>query len=248
MQGTKRVLACLQDFEVEQFLFTSSMLVYKPVAPGKKITETSPLSPEWGYPASKVDTEKLLFSEHGNIPVVNLRVAGVYSDHGNSIPIANQIQRIYEKQLTAYFYPGNPDHGSSFVHLNDLVIAMILSIKKRHELPPQLTLNIGEEELLSYKAIQQIISKQINGKEWKINRIPAALAKMGAFVQNLFGNNFIKPWMIDIADDHYELDSSKAEKMLEWKPQHRLSTTIPKMIERLKADPEEWYKKNGLKK
>lgn len=248
VQGTKRLLKYLQAFEVEQFMFTSSMLVYKPSAPGQKITEQSPLQPSWGYPQSKVATEKMIRSEHGHIPFVNLRVAGVYSDVGNSIPIANQIQRIYEKQITAYLFPGNLAHGSTFVHLDDLTDVMVKAIEKRKELPTEVTLNIGEEETLSYEQLQHIISRELYGKESKLIRIPKAVAKMGAAVQNMFGNNFIKPWMIDIADDHYELDSSKAEQLLRWKPQHRLSNTLPTMIAALKADPEKWYKENKLKK
>ena len=248
VQGTARLLKHLQTFDVEQFMFTSSMLVYKPSAPGQKITEQSPMLPKWGYPQSKVATEKVIRSEHGHIPFVNLRVAGVYSDVGNSIPVANQIQRIYEKQITAYLFPGNHAHGSTFVHLDDLIDAMVNAIKKRKELPAELTLNIGEEETLSYEQLQHIISHELYGKKSKLIRIPKGVAKAGAAVQNLFGNNFIKPWMIDIADDHYELDSSKAEQLLQWKPQHSLSSTLPKMIAALKTNPEKWYAENKLKK
>ena len=41
---------------------------------------------------------------------------------------------------------------------------------------------------------------------------PRPLAKFGAWLQNLLpgADPFIKPWMIDIADDHYALDISRA--------------------------------------
>jgi nucleoside-diphosphate-sugar epimerase len=248
VKGTERLLKHLQSFDVEQFLFTSSMLVYKPSEPGVKINEQWPLQPKWGYPKSKVATEEVMHEEHGSIPIMNFRVAGVYTDEGNSIPIAHQIQRIYEKQITAYFFPGDPSHGSTFVHLDDLLTAMVKAIEKRDEFPSETTLNIGEDETPSYEELQRIISLEIYGKEWKVIRIPKAIAKFGAFVQNLFGNNFIKPWMIDIADDHYELDSSKAKNLLQWQPQHLLSKTLSKMIAALKADPDKWYKENKLKK
>lgn len=248
VQGTRRLLKHLQAFEVEQFLFTSSMLVYKPTVPGKKITENSPLDATWGYPKSKVETETIMHNERGHIPVLSLRVAGVYSDEGNSIPIANQIQRIYEKQITSYLFPGDASHGSTFVHLDDLVDAMVKAVDKRKSLPPDLVLNIGEEETLSYNQLQRIISTELNGKEQKIIRIPKFFAKWGAGLQNLFGNNFIKPWMIDVADDHLEMDSRKAERLLDWKPNHSLRKTLPKMIAKLKADPKKFYSENKLQK
>jgi len=57
---------------------------------------------------------------------------------------------------------------------------------------------------------------------------------------------FIKPWMIDLADDHYELDISKAKRELGSSPKKSLEKTLPRMIEELKEDPEKWYKINQL--
>lgn len=244
VKGTERLLRVLQDFEVEQFLFSSSMLVYKPSLPGQKIDEKSPLQPKWDYPKSKVATEDIIHTTRGSIPAVNLRVAGVYNEEGNSIPVTNQIQRIYEKQITSWFFPGDASHGSTFIHLDDLIDAITKAVEARHELPEDVILNIGEEETLSYNDLQRIISSNISGKELKVIRIPKFLAKAGAWVQNLFGKAFIKPWMIDLADDHLDMDSSKAERMLDWKPQHSLRQTLPEMIAKLKSDPEKFYKEN----
>ena len=248
VKGTERIIKFLQNFEVEQFIFSSSMLLYKPTSPGIKITEESPLEPKWDYPKSKVATEKVLHEQRGKIPVVNLRIAGVYSEKGNSIPITNQIQRIYENQITARLYPANTAHGSTYVHLDDLVDSIIKTIEKRKELPPEIVLNIGDDETLSYKDLQDIISTEVNGKKSDIIHIPKWFAKAGAFMQNIFGKAFIKPWMIDLADDHFEMDSSKAKKLLGWKPKHGLRDTLPRMIKNLKFNPEKFYKDNKLKK
>ncbi|MBO1687962.1 NAD-dependent epimerase/dehydratase family protein, partial [Clostridium butyricum] len=65
VKGTERLIKFLQDFEVEQFIFSSSMLVYKSSSPGVKIVEESPLEPKWDYPKSKVTTEKILHEKRG---------------------------------------------------------------------------------------------------------------------------------------------------------------------------------------
>jgi len=248
VKGTERLIKNLQSFEVEQFIFSSSMLVYKPSSPGVKINEEWPAEPKWDYPKSKVATEKVLHEHRGKIPVVNMRMAGVYSEQGNSIPITNQIQRIYEDQITARFYPANTAHGSTYVHLDDLVNSIVMSIDKRKELAPELVLNIGDDETLSYRELQDIISIEIHGKKSHIIHIPKWFAKAGAFMENIFSKAFIKPWMIDLADDHFELDSSKAKKLLGWQPKHGLRGTLPKMIKNLKENPEKFYQVNSLKK
>ena len=96
VQGTGRLLREVraQDFEVEQFVFSSTMLVHRPAEPGQFIDEDWPIEPTWAYPASKVRTEQLIRDQRGDIPVVLLRISGVYDDLGHSIPLAQQIQRI----------------------------------------------------------------------------------------------------------------------------------------------------------
>lgn len=248
VKGTERLLKYLQDFEVEQFIFSSSMLVYKPSSPGVLITEESPLEPKWDYPKSKVTTEKVMHEKRGEIPIVMMRIAGVYSEDGNSIPITNQVQRIYEKQLSARLYPANTGHGSTFVHRDDVINAIAMAVDKRKDLQAEVVINIGDDETLTYKELQDIISTEIHSKKMPIIAIPKWFAKSGAFVQNLFGKAFIKPWMIDLADDHFEMDSSKAKKLLRWKPEHGLRETLPKMIENLKANPKKFYQVNNLNK
>lgn len=251
IQGTKRLVKALQDFEVEQFIFSSTMLIHTPCKPGQKINEESPIRGTWGYPRSKIETEKLIHEERVHIPSVILRIAGVYDDHCHSIPISHQIQRIYEKQFESHFFAGDLTHGASFLHMDDLIDALELAVEKRKQLPSETILEIGEETTLSYDALQREISKLLFGKEIKTISLPKPFAKIGAYLQSLIPfiqPSFIKPWMIDIADDHYELDCSKAKKVLGWNAKHSLADTLPIMIAELKKDPAKWYKENQLKK
>lgn len=246
VKGTEKLLLALQDFEVGQFVFSSTNLIYKPVKPGQKINEDCPLEPNWDYPESKVDTEEIIHQKRGAIPAVILRLAGVYDEQGNSIPITHQIQRIYEKTLTSYFYSGDVSHGNVFLHLDDLMTALVKTIEKRNELPDDIAINIAEPVTPSYEELQDRIGLLIHGKEWETFEIPKPLAKAGAWAQDLVSDPFIRPWMIDRADDHYELDISRAKRLLGWEPQHNLMDTLPAMIESLKADPLAWYRKNKL--
>jgi nucleoside-diphosphate-sugar epimerase len=248
VKGTERLLRGLRSFRVEQFIFSSTQLVYAPCEVGEKIREDSPLNPQWDYPKSKIITEKLIFREHGDIPVVILRIAGCYDDECHSIPIAQQIQRIYEHQFASRVYPGDLSHGSPFVHLEDLDECLWLCVEKRKELPHELILLIGEDKTMSYEEMQNEIFMLIDGRKLHTYHIPKWAAKLGAWilchVPHL--HYFIHPWMIDIADNHYSLDISKAKQLLGWQPKHFVGDTIPVMIDFLKKDPKHWYKTNDL--
>lgn len=249
VEGTRRLLRGLRHFDVEQFIFSSTMLVHAPCQPGTKINEDWPIQPRWAYPESKVTTEKVIHEERGRIPTLILRISGVYDDECHSIPISHQIQRIYEHQFNAHLFSGNITHGSDYMHMSDLVDALSQCVHLRTQLPEELVLLIGEGKTLSYDYLQRRISSLLFNKEIETHSVPKPVAKLGAWVENhapFIENEFIQPWMIEIADDHYDLDISRAKQLLNWSPKHSLDKTLPIMINLLKHDPIAWYKKNGL--
>ena len=253
VQGTGRLLRELrgQGFQVEQFVFSSTMLVHRPAEPGEFITEDWPLEPTWAYPESKVRTEQLIGRERGDIPSVLLRISGVYDDLTHSIPLAQQIQRINEGDLTSRVYSGSTAHGQSFLHMDDLVDAIELVVERRADLPAVLPLLLGEPEPLTYDELQHTIARLIRGESKETIEIPGALsplAKAGAWVlDHIPGKkSFIRPWMIDRANDHYALDITRARTLLGWEPKRSLRETLPKMVAALRADPLGWYRENGL--
>lgn len=250
VQGTRRLITGLQAFEkVEQLIFSSSLLAMKPVEEtDQKLTEESPTQGEWDYPRSKIEAERVLEEHQGRVPVVVLRVAGVYDEQGHSPPLTQHIRRIYEKQLESYLFPGDPTHGQAFVHLDDLIECLRLTVDRRHELNHRELFLIAEPELLSHEQLQDAIGELLHGRQWPTIRIPKAAAKVGAWAKDALSSEdaFIKPWMIDLADDHYPVAIERARERLGWRPQHRLRDTLPAMIDNLQQDPRHWYQINKL--
>ncbi len=197
-----------------------------------------------------MEAEDVLIKKHGDIPVAILRIAGVYDDKGHSIPICQQISRIYEKQFESYFFPGNAKHGQPFVHMEDLIDCFKKVIENRTKLNPLEIFLIAEPDLVSYAVLQDMIGEYVHGKEWPTIRIPKFVAKAGAWVQDKIARGdeatFIKPWMIDLADAHYPVKIDHAHQKLGWLPHHHLANTLPIIIRNLKRDPVCWYRENKL--
>lgn len=250
VEGTERLLRLLQAqaFEVDQFVFSSTMLVHAPVKPGEKIDEGAPIEARWAYPESKVETEQRVAVEHGRVPVVFLRIAGVYTDFGKQPTLVQQIKRIYEKDFESFFFPGDSDAGQALVHLDDAADAIVQTVRARHALTDGVVpILIGEPNPPSYAALQDRLGELIWGHEWPTLRVPQAAARLGAWIEEkVGGDGFIKPFMIELADDNYALDISRARERLGWQPKHRLMDTLPQIVEDLKRDPQGWYEKNGL--
>jgi nucleoside-diphosphate-sugar epimerase len=140
-------------------------------------------------------------------------------------------------------------NGQAFVHLDDVVEAIVRTVERRADLPPELPLLIGEPEALGYGELQRTLGLLIHGEEWTTQTIPKAQAKAGAWAQDALPvgeEPFIKPWMIDLADDHYALDIGRARTLLGWEPRRSLRATLPRMVAALKADRPGWCREHGL--
>ncbi len=258
VDGTRRLLAALQEFEVEQFVYASTMLVHAPTRPGLPIDEEAALQASWPYPQSKLETEQVVREHHGAIPYVLLRIAGMYTDRCGSPFLAHQIQRIYERHFTANLYAADPAVGQSFIHIDDLIDAFVGLVQRRDKLPDELPLLIGEPQVMSYEAMQNRLAYLIHGEtDWETRQVPGPLAKAGAWMQNKAAElipdsidkgeePFIKPYMVEMADQHYEIDVSRARDLLGWQPKRSLHETLATMVDALRADPLTWYREHDL--
>lgn len=257
-KGTEHLLAALQNFNLERFIYASTMLVHKPGVPGEKIDESTSLEPRWAYPKSKAKTEAIIREHAQKIPFSLLRLAGIYDEQTAVPTLSHQIARIYERRMKGKLYAGDTAAGQAFLHKQDMVKAFQLTVSKRNELPKEHCLLIGEAGCLSYEILQQRLGELIHStSDWHTFTVPGALAKAGAWLEEKsepivpddFDRGekpFIRPFMVDMASDHYELDIRRAHEQLGWVPEHSLNDTLPAMIGQLKKDPVAWYSANKI--
>ncbi|UYN95532.1 MAG: NAD-dependent epimerase/dehydratase family protein [Enhydrobacter sp.] len=258
VEGTRRLLRALQSFPVEQFVYSGTMLVHEACRPGERIDESRPVAPTWAYPQSKADAEEAIRAEHGRIPYVLLHLAGLYDDRTTVPTLAEQIARIYEGSLQGHLYAGSTAAGQSMLHREDMIDAFRRVVDRRAELPRDATLLVGEPDAMSYAEIQDLVGSMLHGDpDWTTIEVPKPVAKAGAWAQHAIEplvpdaldqgeKPFIRPFMIDMADDHYALDVSRARDLLGWRPRHRLADELPKLVESLRSDPLGWYEANKV--
>jgi nucleoside-diphosphate-sugar epimerase len=256
VEGTRRLLRALQAFEVEQFLFASTMLVHAPAK--RPITEDQPIEPGWAYPRSKAEAEAVIAAEHGHIPYVLLRLAGLYDEQTAVPTLAQQIARIYARDFHSYFYAGPTDVGQSLLHREDMLDAFRRAVDRRRDLASGTAILIGEPKAVGYDALQDEIGYLIHGSEdWPTLRLPQPAAAAGAWAEARLEplipdaldkgeKPFVKPFMMRLAGDHYDLDITRARTLLGWEPRHHIKRELPAMVRALKEDPLGWYKRQGI--
>jgi nucleoside-diphosphate-sugar epimerase/uncharacterized membrane protein len=259
VEGTRLLIRQLKKFAVDRFIYASTILVHQPGVPGLPINEDSPLQPRWAYPKSKLAAEHVIEQECGDMPYAILRLAGLYTDHCQSPTLAHQIDRIYQDKVTGHVYAGDPHTGQSALHIDDMLQAMSATLARREQLPPAFIALIGEPLVSTYNALQNAIGEALHHHPTHTVSLPKPLAKLGAWAQEkvepLIPDSidqgekpFIRPFMIDLSEDHYELDIARATKYLGWQPQHFLRDELPTLMARFKEDPDRWYDINKITK
>ena len=260
VEGSGALMRALQAFEVEQFVYASTMLVHAPCRPGERIDESQPISPRWAYPRSKAAAEDAILKARETIPVCILRLAGVY-DHRSMVPtLAHQIACVYERRFDSYFYPGDTNTGQAMLHRADMLNAFERCLAARRSLPPVSAFLIGEADAIGYDALQDELGRLMHGEsDWPTKRVPKPFAAAGLWMQGTLepvvpdvidGGQapFVRPFMVQMADDHYALDTRAADVALGWRPEHRLRQELPAMVQELHADPVGWYERHGIPK
>ncbi|MEX2366137.1 MAG: SPW repeat protein, partial [Pseudohongiellaceae bacterium] len=202
--------------------------------------------------------EKIIQEQHGRIPYILLRLAGLYDEHTCVPTLAHQIARIYEHSLKSVLYAGDLRAGQSFIHRDDMLQLFKSVLDKRNDLDEEVAVLTGEPDVVSYEQLQKNIGELIHGQQdWRTLSMPKPLAKAGAWLQEKSEpvvpdeidkgeKPFVRPFMVDLASDHYALDISKARDLLDWQPRERLLDILPEMVANLKQDPLRWYQDNGI--
>jgi len=258
VDGTRNLLRGLRELQVEQFVYAGTMLVHRPGRPGQPITERTAIDPRWAYPRSKARAEEAIRAERGSIPCVLLHLAGLYDERTVVPTLAEQIRRIYERDAEAHAYSGALETGQSFLHREDMVDAFVRTVARCGALGEETTILVGEPEAVGYGELQARLARLIHGEsDWTTIAVPKPFARAGAWLmaksEPLVPDDldqgeppFIRPFMVRMADDHYELDISQARALLGWEPRHTIADALPRIVETLRADPLGWYRANGL--
>jgi hypothetical protein len=172
--------------------------------------------------------------------------------------IAQQMARIYERDLQSHLYSGDMRVGQSMLHRDDLLDALRRTVDRRGTLPEATELLIGEPDALGYDALQDELGRLIHGDDdWLTLRVPKPVAAAGAWAQQKLEplipdaidegeEPFIKPFMVRMADDHYALDTRKARELLGWEARHRLEDELPGIVRAFKDDPASWYARHEI--
>lgn len=234
------------------FIFASSMAAINPTEPGHKQTAEQPKHDGWQYPLSKVKNEFILDSFVTNKRIVQMVLAGVYTDYCELVPLYNFIELVRGKSIEKFFYPGPSDRGLTYAHISDVGNAFrcALSRQEADDFSTQrCRFLIGEEKPLTYKQIHNMAAQAFFARKLPIIRVPKIFAYLGliairSFKKIIGKRHFIHFWMIKYTGEHFEFDLSYTKLELQWQPSHHIEQKMSTILDHAIRNEKRWYKKN----
>ena len=250
--GIRYLLDNLIHFNVSNFIFASSTVVYKPALGNEKLNEGSDLSSFMHYGNSKIEGEKIISEHKEKIKSTIFRLSAVYSQDCRSIPLANQIAFIWKRCFGYRILPGKGAGGISYVHIEDVLDAFEKSMLMAKEIPSGSMMILSEENLISNNKLFVLISHEIYGKNLNLIQLPEwnvllCISAVNNFY-SLTGNHyFFKPCMLKLTDKKYRFNSEKAKRTIGWQPRFQLEQQMAAIIKNLKKNTSRWFAINNLK-
>ncbi len=251
-KGTGYLLDNLIHFNVNNFIFTSSTVVFKPAVGDKKLIEDSDLSAFIHYGNSKIAGEKIISEYKKKIKATIFRLSAVYSQDCRSIPLANQIAFIWKKCFGYRILPGKGEGGISYVHIEDVLDAFEKSMLMSNEIPSGTIMVLSEENLISNNELCDLIFYEIYGKQLDLIHLPGWVVWLCIYIVSNFysltgRSYFFKPWMLKLTDKKYQFNIDKAKRTLKWRPKFQLKQHMPTIIKNLKSNSHRWFAVNNIK-
>ncbi|NOR64492.1 MAG: NAD-dependent epimerase/dehydratase family protein, partial [Candidatus Scalindua sp.] len=249
--GTRYLLDNLIHFNVNNFIFTSSTVVFKPTIGDDKLNEDSDLSSFVYYGDSKIEGEKIISEYKEKIKATIFRLSAVYSQDCRSIPLANQIAFIWKRCFGYKILPGKGDGGISYIHIEDVLDAFEKAMLRAKEIPSGSIMILSEETLISNNELFDIISHEIYGKYLNLIHLPGWIVWICIYIVSNFhsltgSSYFFKPWMLKLTDKKYRFNIDKAKRTLKWQPRFKLEQCLKIMIRNLKDNPRKWLSINKI--
>jgi nucleoside-diphosphate-sugar epimerase len=250
--GTRNIVeAASHHGDVRRILFAGSIAATHPPAPGTILTEGTPAGGRVAYPKSKALGEQCLMQNAHRVPVVILRIGGVFSDWCELPPLFSLIT-LWSQPFVGRVMPGRGEAGFPYIHREDLVAAVRRIVEKDAALKPLETLLAAHPGCTRQKELFPVV-RRLAGKRFSTEpiHIPPALARIGLHakwrVNNLLRKpTYERPWMLDYVDCPLVVDTSYTEERLGWRPDpgKHILKRLPVLMHFFTNRRKEWFERN----
>ena len=251
VNGTRNVLDQARALAVKRFIFASSVAACRFPPSGRTVTEHTPADADFPYARSKLAGEAMLREYSTHFPCSIVRLAAVFSDWCEYVPLYVVLTTWLSKQWNARILGGRGLTAIPYIHVRDLDRLFLTILRRSDDLPGLGCYLASPDSATSHEELYELATRFHFGQTLEPWHIPKSLALPGVIVRDLmmrtFGRRpFERPWMMRYLDRSLSIDSSVTRQALDWAPTPRLHILrrILFLIEKMQSDPQEWTLRN----
>jgi len=249
--GTKNIIEASIDAGVKRILFAGSIAALDPLPMDKVLTEKSSAGGKIAYSKSKAFGEKMLLESSHKVPVVVLRLGGVFTDWCELPPLFSVVN-MWSKPLIGRMIPGQGMSGFPYIHRKNVVQIVRRILERNNNIGRFETFFAAPDGCTFQKDLFPIIRRESN-KTFSVKSIhvPLSVAKLALHGKFLFNTlrckeTYERAWMLDFADRPLIVDTTYTQKKLGWKPRSELHILerLPLMLKIFNRYSKTWHIRN----
>lgn len=252
IRGLRNVLKGASRVGTKRFVFAGSIASLPPPPVGEVLTEESNPSTTTAYTRSKTIGESLLARYSARLPVVALRIGGVFSDWCELPPLYSLMKLWSQPHVLGQMIPGRGASGFPYIHRRDLVKTVRIIIERHENLAPFDILFASPPGCTTHGELFAGIRRACGTHvPLKPIHISPALARCFLFLKNglkviLGRKRYERRWMIDYVDTPLVVDTTVTQQKLQWTPGPELSilNRLPVLMQRFRANRASWELRN----
>ncbi|UCD51836.1 MAG: NAD(P)-dependent oxidoreductase [Phycisphaerales bacterium] len=251
IRGTANLLRCATEMRVKRFVFASSIAAMLPPVVGGILTEATPTADYIPYAESKSVGEKMLREASDRLPVIMLRIGGVFSDWCELPPLSSLIRMWTSRFPMNRILAGSGAAGFPYIHRADLVALVRCCLDKNERLGASEVLLACQDGAVLHKDLWAVVSNAWKGTPIRPLYVPPIAASIGVAVRYMLGcligkAPYERPWMMKYIDRPWIVDTTYTRERLGWDCTAGMGILdrIPAILENLRQHRRRWIIRN----
>ena len=248
--GTRNVLHLAEYLGSKRFLFSSS-LAGCAFSSERDVTEITPLDAEFPYARSKASAESIIREHSSRVPCSVIRLAAVYSDWCEYLPLYFFLETWLGKGLQSKFMGGRGRFSLPYIHIKDIVDIFLRVIEKSDNLPSMGIYLASHQGSVTLEDIYHRATKYYFNRQKEPWHLPWWAAAAGIFLMSglqkaFHGESLLHPWMVRYIDSVLNVDPAATYAELNWRPTPRYSILrrLLFLVENKIMSPNNWHFRN----
>lgn len=253
VEGLRNVLDECRHLELRRFIFASSVAASDFKRRSRLVDETTPADGTHHYAISKRIGEAMLEEYQGEVPACIVRFAALFSDWCEYPPLFKFLETWLSNSWRRRVLGGRGQLGVPYLNVREAVRFLQRVLERQDELQSREILIASTDGSVTTRDLFEDTTLHFFGAAGRPVYLPREICRTGMFfrehMKRILGDRpFERAWMASYFDRRLDVDASVTRARLDWVPRERLSIRrrLPFMIENLKCEPLEWYRRNHM--